>query len=437
MLTAADAAHLLRRAAFGATPDQVQSFVGLTREEAIDRLFDTSTDPLMPDYSVFDATAAQTVQIREVRNWWMDRMVTATPTVSEKLTLFWHNHFATAFTKVASSELMWDQHVVLRNHGLGSFRTLLEAVSLDAAMLRWLDNDTNVAGAEQENFARELMELFTVGNGRFTEDDVVSMARAWTGHNIVGGERIDGVWRMNRSYAFYPDRHDDGQKTLFGITRNWDALDTLDELCFGVKATATSDYVARKMFQFYVHRRPSQATVDALAATWRNANLDSSVLLRTILLSDEFWAPETRYALVKNPVEYVVDLMRRYGLTTADHNFAIRAERMGMALFEPPNVAGWGANGYWLNNTASWEKASMTNWLKWKADDYGVLQDLANRSADEATDDVEEFLGLYEVSAQSRSFAVGLMSQMKNDYPWRVTSEPIAIGLFIPEVQCA
>jgi len=292
---------------------------------------------------------------------------------------------------------------------------------VQGAMLIYLNNASNVKGGVQENFARELMELFTVGNGRFEESDVVAMAKAWTGHNTVGATRANN-WRYDPTYVFKADEHDNSNKTLFGITKNWDAKDTLDELCFGVKATATSDYFARKMFQFYVHTNPSQAVVDQLAAGFRSRNLNIKFLLKDILLHPEFWKDETRYALVKSPVEYMVDIMRRNGLSSADDSVRWRMEAMGMTLFDPPTVAGW---------------ARYVNNLKWKADERGVLQNLENLSSDQVVNVILTFFSIFEVSDQTRANMKVLIETTREERPWAMAYEPFAVGMFMPEVQCA
>ncbi len=435
MLSAADASHLLRRAGFGGRAAEIAAFTGLTREAAVDRLLEPSATDALPEWSTF-ADERRGVELANVRNHWIDRMIASPPSLAEKMVLFWHDHFATGYSGVQLPQLMWDQNVIFRTHGLGSFRDLLGAASYDAAMLRWLDNRTNIAGREQENFARELMELFTVGNGRFDETDVVAMARAWTGHNVAG--RADGRSDYDAAqYLFRPDRHDDGDKTLFGITRNWDAEATLDELCFGSKATATADYLSRKLFGFFVHRSPSEEVIASLATSFRASGLDITSLVREILLLDEFWDPTTRYRLVKTPAEYVVDLFRRCELTTADHNAHARMRDMGMTLFEPPNVAGWGANGYWLHNRAAWTKANLGTWLRGRAPTFGYLQGLDGLSAEQVVDEILIFLGLVEVSPQSRAHVRTLVDRLLRDYPNWLNREPIMIGLSIPEVQCA
>jgi uncharacterized protein (DUF1800 family) len=429
------AAHLLRRAAYGGTVNQIRDFSRLTREEAVDQLLDTSSTPSVPGWGHFahlENWQAQEAMIE----WWVDRMITAPPSIEEKLTFFWHDHFATGRDKVGESELMWEQHRLLRTMGQGSFRALLEGVSLGSAMLIYLDNETNVAGAEQENFARELMELHTVGNGRFTEDDVVAMARAWTGHNTVGRTR-ENNWQYDPSYIFRTLEHDHGPKTLFGITKRWNALQTLDELCYGVKATATSDYIARKMFQFFVHANPAQSTVDSLAANWRANNLNILSLVREVLLLDEFWAESTHYALVKTPVELMVDVMRRCNIRSHDTGVRWRMEQMGMVLFDPPNVAGWGRNGYWLSTATAWGKSRWINNLKWGSDDRNVLQGLGDMPIEDAVDEVIGFFGIYGASTKSRDQVRELIEITAEERPWALKYEPFAIGMFMPEVQCA
>ena len=175
-LTRPEAAHLLRRAAVGGTTGQIDRFVGMSRAAAVNKLFNTSVTPDLPFWRVFDSGDADYAAQTKMIEWWVDRMITSPPTIEEKLTLFLHGHFATGREKVEDARLMWDQHRLFRNIGKGSFRTLLERVSLGSAMLIFIDNETNVVGAPQENFAREFMELHTVGNGNFTEADVVAMA---------------------------------------------------------------------------------------------------------------------------------------------------------------------------------------------------------------------------------------------------------------------
>ncbi len=420
----------------GGTTAQIDSFVGLTQAQAVDRVMNTSSSPALPGWSRFETDDKDWQEQEKMIDWWVDRMITAPPTIEEKLTLFLHDHFATGREKVEDAELMWEQHVVLRNFGQGSFRVLLERISFGAAMMIYLDNESNVAGAEQENFARELMELFTVGNGRFSEDDVVAMAKAWTGHNTVGRTR-ENNWQYDPTVVFNADKHDNSQKTLFGITKNWDARDTLDELCTGVKATATADYFARKMFQYYVHTNPSQDVVNELAGVFISSGLNISALLRAILLHDEFWDLSSRYALVKTPVEFMVDIMRRNGLRSADDSVRWRMEAMGMTLFDPPTVAGWGQNGFWLSTATAWSKSRYVNNLKWSADERGVLQNLEALTPEQVVNVILTFFSIFDASARTRQFMIEHIVTTRAERPWAMAYEPFAVGMFMPEVQCA
>ena len=421
----------------GGTTAQIDEFVGLTREQAVNRLLDTSSNPGLPGWGRFDSGDDHWVAQDKMIDWWVDRMITAPPTIEEKLTLFLHGHFATGRAKVRFARPMWDQHLDLREFGQGSFRVLLEKVSLGPAMLMYLDNETNVKSAPQENFARELMELFTLGNARFEETDVVSMARAWTGHNIVGATR-ENNWQYDPSYIFKADEHDNSQKTLFGITKNWGAQNTLDEICFGVKANTMSDFIARKMFQFYVHTNPSQAVVDELAAGFRDSDLNIKSLLKSILLHPQFWHADTRYALVKSPVEFMVDILRRNGLRAAtEGNVRWFMGNMGMKLFDPPSVAGWGSNGYWLSTARAWAKSQYVNNLKWDADERGVLQNLDDLTSEQVANVILTFFSIFEVSDQTRQNMVVLIDTTREERPWAMNVEPFAVGMHMPEVQCA
>ena len=435
-LTRPEAAHLLRRAAVGGTTGQIDRFVGMTRAAAVNKLFNTSVTPDLPFWRVFasgdDDYRAQTKMIE----WWVDRMITSPPTIEEKLTLFLHGHFATGRHKVEDARLMWDQHRVFRSLGRGSFRTLLERVSLGSAMLIFIDNETNVVGAPQENFAREFMELHTVGNGNFTEADVVAMARAWTGHNTVGATRANN-WVYDPTYVFKPEEHDNGQKTLFGIRKNWDAHDTLDEVCTGVKAQDTAEFFTRKMFSFYVHTNPSPAVITELANGFRRSGLNIGSLLRSILMHDEFWKRSTRYALVKSPAEYMVDIMRRNRLRSSNDFVRWRMERMGMVLFDPPTVAGWGQNDYWLSTATAWAKSEWVSNLKWGADDRNVLQNTDALSADQVVRRVLNFYSIFDASPSSRAQIKNVIEQTRDVAPWEMSHAPFAVGMFMPEVQCA
>ena len=239
--------------------------------------------------------------------------------IYERLAFFWHDHFACGQHKVQDIEAMWDQLRLFRRMALGNFATLLKAVAIHPAMLVALDNQHNTVRNPQENFAREVMELYTCGVGHFSEADVVSMAAAWTGHNTIGFSLGDTHW--NSTYAYRDDDHDNSEKTLFGITARWNGIaqhprerDAIDELVFGSRQHATAERITTLMFRFFANLEPDQTTISELANVFKQSGMEISALVRAILLHDDFWNQSSRWALVKNPLDFVVSVIRRTGL---------------------------------------------------------------------------------------------------------------------------
>ena len=266
IVTDKDAAHLLRRVGFGPTTAEIQALTGLTRQAAVTQVMNFAGAP---------PVARPVVDDPERRNqwdcfvtgleWWVDRMRTSPTPLQEKMTLFWHNHFCSSQDKVSDMTAMFDQNQKFRTLGMGDFETLAQAVAIDPAMLVYLDNATNRVGSEQEKFGRELMELFTLGVGNFTEADVVAMAKAWTGHNIVGW---NGTF-TDPTYVFKPTRHDPSLKTLFGITQAWDGPQAITEIVKGSKRPACARFIATKLLRFLANANPTVATIDSVTAQFQ------------------------------------------------------------------------------------------------------------------------------------------------------------------------
>ncbi len=302
-------------------------------------------------------------------------MATVPKPLQEKLTLFWHGHFATQASKVGSAVDMFDQNHLFRTAGAGSFESLVQQMSLQVAMLIYLDNDPNSKGAPNENFARELMELFTLGVNEYTQDDVVASARAWTGHNVDYGAEP-------RVYRFYPNRHDSDPKTFMGETRNWDGPEVITRiLTVEPQRSIAARFIARKLWTFFASPNPDSTVLDALVAAFVGSNLDVRALLRAIFLRPEFFSPTARTGLVRSPVEWIVTCLRSVGLTAVATNPQWWMEEMGQVLFEPPNVAGWKNNAYWLNSTALWARADFARNLTWRAHAGGFLAEIVARDA--------------------------------------------------------
>lgn len=418
-LSRAEAAHLLRRAGYGGTNAEINAFTGKSLSSAVDAVLghtSSAAAPVGPDVGTpsFVTNSSSSQAQNDSTNWWVHRMATLPQPSSvsagelpihDRMAFFWHDHFACGVDKVGSMETMWDQIRLFRIAGLRKFDNLVRVASLSPAMLIALDNHTNHYFAEQENFARELMELYTCGVGNYTEADVVSMARAWTGHSIVG---YNGSF-YERTYEYRSVEHNHNNKTLFGITANWNGVrvasgdrDTITELISGVRRTATSEFIARKLFHYFANYWPSQSAVDQLAAVMRSSGMRISPVVRAIFHHQEFWDSDTRYALIKSPVDFAVTWLKRFGLTlaeTGELSLPSRLRDMGQELFEPPSVAGWGKGTKWLSSAGAWSRGEFLESMRYKSAVQAALPDI-----DDEDDplwvvaQLMSFLGLEDVS---------------------------------------
>ena len=249
--------------------------------------------------------------------------------LEEKLTLFWHGHFATEERKIDDYRLMLHQNKTLRRLASGNFRDLLVAISQDPAMLVYLDNRTNVKGHANENYAREIMELFALGVGNYTEDDIKQAARALTGW------RNEGLRFIND-----PELHDDGEKTIFGKTGNFDGYDVIDLI---LEKPVAAEFIAAKLYRFLVREEISPELTRKLAAVLRDNNYELKPLLTTIFLSRDFHSAPSIGTQIKGPVQYYVSACRRLGLDRIPGTpyFTPAMASLGQSLGDPPNVKGW------------------------------------------------------------------------------------------------
>jgi uncharacterized protein (DUF1800 family) len=453
-LTSSDAAHLLRRVGFGGTAAEIDALTGATREAAVSEVLDfTSAPDVVPPADLGDEN--QWWAHSNAIDWWVHRMADSPKPLQEKVALLWHGHFCSGQETVGDMRDMFTQNQLFRpagpgnpgGLGLGSFRDLCWQVAISGAMLVYLNNDTNVRGAEQENFARELMELFTLGVGNFTEADVIAMAKAWTGHNTVGwnGSEYDAT------YLFRANRHDTGNKTLFGITQNWDAPATIDELVNGSKQAVTARFIALTAYQFFTREVPSPSTVQQLADVFVASGMDVRSLIEAVLLHDDFWHPSTRYALVRTPVEFVVATLRRTGYRFTPNSAEGRnfLTPMGQTPFEPPNVAGWGVNGYWLSTATAWARGNFASWMRWKVGDAAnqlpILPELkagsngrVALSAPAAVSVLFDALGIVEPSPATRArLEAWYTAANTSSNGWSIRGNALMLGLLTPDFQLA
>jgi uncharacterized protein (DUF1800 family) len=346
-------AHLLRRAGFGATEAELDSYAQLGFAGAVDRLLnpeqvdDSATDQLLQPLT---AKLGDRKQIEASKFWWVNRMLYTQRPLQEKMTLFWHNHFATANSKVANSVLMLQQIQLFREQGMGNFETLLQKVTRDPAMLIWLDNRLNRKAAPNENYAREVQELFTVGIGNYTEQDIHEAARAFTGHSLDG----------NLNYVFNANQHDNGTKTFQGQTGNFDADDILAIL---VRNPATARFITTKLFSWFVYDTPDPATIDRLSNTFMTSGFDVREVLRDIFTGPEFLSPQAFHGIIKQPAEFVIGSLKSLNVQNVGPDVTQVLRRMGQDLLNPPDVSGWKGGAAWINSSTLFERFNWADRL--------------------------------------------------------------------------
>jgi len=359
----AKAAHLLHRAGFGGPPEEIERLVALGPDGAVNALLNYEqvpeeggavdfselrqlfADALALRQAGADENARRALQnrinrtqlekLQEVREWWMSRLLTTRRPLQEKMVLFWHGLLVSGFPDVRNPEFLFIQNALYRRQALGNFKQLILEISRDPAMLTYLDNNSNRKGRPNENYARELLELFTMGIGNYTEQDIKEAARAFTG------------W-THRYADFYFDRaqHDDGAKTFLGRTGNFDGGDIITII---FEQPATARWLPRKLFEFFVHLRPEESLIADLGAAFRRGNWEVKPLVRTLLESEVFYSPAALRTQVKSPVQLVVGTARALGAPPgAARALLAAADQMGQALLAPPNVGGWPRGESWI-----------------------------------------------------------------------------------------
>ncbi|MFV8671890.1 DUF1800 domain-containing protein [Ralstonia pseudosolanacearum] len=353
-----EARFFLTRTGFSPTESELDAYAGLTRREAVDRvLAQTGTvatqplpawinEPIVTDDKQANDEARKVARQKnlarelEMRGWWISEMIRTPSPLTERMTLFWHNHFVSSSQKVVFAQLMYRQNVLLRQNAVGNFGTMLHAVSKDPAMLVYLDAASSRKGKPNENFAREVMELFTLGEGHYTEQDIKEAARAYTG------------WSVDRehdyAYVWLPQLHDTGTKTVFGRSGDYDGDQMLDVL---LARQETAVFIVTKLWREFVSPDPDAAQVAHVAEAFRSSGYDIKVALRELFMTQAFWAPQTRATLVKSPVEMIVGTLKQFNVQYSDPApFAIKSAQLGQNLFAPPNVKGWPGGDAWINS---------------------------------------------------------------------------------------
>ena len=348
--TTRHAAHLLRRAGFGGSEADVARLASLGMIGAVDSLLHpTASEPDLAAYPdtalLYDrAKARQNVQL-----WWLDRMLRTNRPLSEKMALFWHGHFATSVQK-AQPSLMAQQIGLFRTLGLGRFQALLSAVTRDPAMLVWLDNRANAKAHPNENYAREVMELFALGLGNYTEDDVKEAARAFTGWTLD----------KNQQAAFVPARHDDGTKTVLGQSGFFGSDDVIAII---VAQPVHQRFIARKLLEFFVYSDPEPELIESAAQVYALSGFDVARTVGAILRSNVFYSARAYRAIPKSPIELAIGTLRYIGAQTVPPNVVYQLARMGQEPLNPPSVKGWDGGPAWINTSTLLARFNFVNAL--------------------------------------------------------------------------
>lgn len=369
-------AHLLRRFGLGASESEVAFYSQSGYEGAVDALLNWEQIPELVEISA-DALRNDKGQLnpRGCVAWFGANIMTTRRPLLAKMTVFWHNHFATSLDKVTNANFMVQHVETLKTHATGNFRTLLEAISKDPAMLWWLDNRENIKGRANENFAREVMELFTLGIGNYSERDIQEAARAFTGwqYKAVGknSER-----RGFAEYVFRPNLHDDSEKTIFGKTDRFSGEQVLSLLCDNPR---TAQFLTEKLWVWFVSPTPDAAAIKKYAKVLYDANYEIKPWLRAVMLGPEFQNDRTPHTLVKNPLEFCISTARALGIgEVAAAKFSEVGENpdgkrrqagllggvttvmknQGMELLYPPDVAGWKIGTNWITTATMLERVA-------------------------------------------------------------------------------
>ena len=354
-------AHLMRRAAFGLPAFQLEQLADKPYEELVEDLlhierYERPVEDLMDRFNLEHAN--------EEDYWftlkkWFYRMINTERPLEEKVALMWHNRFATAASKLTNPFMLRHHLEMLQDGGLGNFHVILSDLSHDPGMIYWLDQQTNHDGAVNENYGRELLELFSMGRGNYTEDDVQAAAHAFTGWTIEQTiPRYPNGWYESR-YVFRDDDHDFSTKTFLGEKGEFNGDDIVDIV---VRQPATGQFVAETLYEFFVADEPDQKAIDSLARVYFDSDYEISEMLRVLFNSDYF--KDARFARVRSPAELIVNTMKLNGQHRDPYEYGIRSlldasQAMGQELLNPPSVEGWHTGREWIDSSFLIERVNF------------------------------------------------------------------------------
>ena len=369
-------AHLMRRAGFGANREELEGKVDRGYENVVEDLLHPSADDRenLPDDLIrrYHVDQSELRQLDGAGAYWMYQMITTNHPLEEKLALFWHSLFATGYSKLNQARALLNQIDMFKRTGFGSFRDILIELSKDPAMIIWLDNNDNHDGAINENYGRELLELFSMGIGNYSEDDIKEASRAFTGWTLKNAEYMsmramkDSIWPYSRiawHFEFREHDHDTGEKEFLGERGEFDGAQIVDIIC---KQDATARFVCTRLFQFFAADEideDGEAAIEQMMASYFESDYEIRSVLRTLFNSEYFKGEAARYARVKAPVETVVGAVRMAGTyrqpTLGVNQLASQAFYMGQGLLQPPTVEGWHEGVEWIDSGSLVERVNF------------------------------------------------------------------------------
>ena len=346
-------AHLFRRAGFGATRDELEAAVARGYEATVDELVNPERVKPLDHWLIW----RYYIDMKELKQsecgeaYFVYRMINSPRPLEEKLTLFFHDLFATAWSKVAITKTLVNQLDMFRENSLGDYRTMLVKMAKDPTMIFWLDNQLNTKDAPNENFGRELLELFAMGIGNYTEDDVKDCARAFTGWGLDNTiPWVQPFGRFDWEYRFWPEHHDYGEKTFLGQTGDFNGEEIIDMV---VKHPSTAKFVAAQLYDFFVSDTPNEAAIEELAGVFTQTDGSMRAMLRHIFLADWFRSEDALFGKVKGGAEYVISVARLVGDFKQPgwgiNQLALECMYVGQQLLNPPSVEGWHTGTEWID----------------------------------------------------------------------------------------
>ena len=395
--------HLLRRAGFGASKEEIDKYLNIGEAETISYLleYDKSDDSNV-ESRIESLNLDLSEKLVDLQRMAMIRMMYTNRPLQEKMVLFWHGLLTSGWKKVGKGPYILQQDELFRANALGNYDDLLKAVARDSAMLIWLDSRVNKKNKPNENFARELMELFSMGVGTFTEEDVKESSRAFTG------------WSLKKKvFHFQGNQHDFGIKTFLGNTGNYDGDDVVDII---MEQSVTSRFISRKLFEFFAYDSPEEEVVAKLAKTFNNSGYSIRAVVKDILTSEEFYTEQAYRSKIKSPSELIAGTIRALGIeSTVTYQVRKYMGPMGQELFNPFDVSGWPENEEWINSSTLLNRLNFVNAVaegNRRHFDYDLVNMIDLRTMSETKDVVDHFVNILldgEISEEEKGIYIAYL----------------------------